>query len=777
MLARLNQQSTRVYMALPKLLLVLLVCLSSVSGCGMKKMLAIKFKEDSPEEVRQNTSLVFVNLRKLPPEIFVNLSNQPLKVRSHMGSQGMGLEQRLDYNSYSQVLSFQGVMTKGEKGILISLSKNTAYIAAINELYEESWKENWKYYEAYRVLEARNSINIDYKRDVANETDKGDKTDDNQKNGRLVRVDIESHIDCEWGDIDGKIEVINNNDNDNAGCGDNSVNNDDGDKKVIVNLYRSEGCEGENGLPTGGLLLKEGSLACWDPMDKDSKRFLRTSKCECDSKCVFRTRKCKSGPDGKDTKATPILSFVHLSDVQMHDQRINMFEGSLRKFIRLLDRKQESFEHDPYMGLYDDSYYVTLINTINKMHQALPENRKPKFMIHTGDALEKGFVNELYEFIYITNHLDIPWFDVLGNHDYAVYGNFEAKHVAPIHPNMRFLPVATRYNNIKMRDKGHEEDCHVYFSPSNAPHGKTEEEFGSRCNGFDLKREVKFDWKNRKSELGSKVKIEKGDFVNVGYYHFEAVPPEGGAPGVLCIVLDTTVGIGLKTLGKGSLYRYVGDRTPIDEDLHRQKKWLEGALSYYRSKNEDYVVLVFGHHPLNGKGFFDGTHNELIDILGRPENNVIAYFCGHTHQHEINYHKNRKNPKGFGFWEIVTDAILEYPKMGSLVTVKYDRENGKGELVIQGFWPYFLEKKVKVEIEDKCRFGPDSDSVNFDADECKSNIKKGIQSGNVTTLKNARKCLLGSLDDSRAGKELIEDFDELNIDQYNVRLKFIYPND
>ena len=150
------------------------------------------------------------------------------------------------------------------------------------------------------------------------------------------------------------------------------------------------------------------------------------------------------------------------------------------------------------------------------------------------------------------------------------------------------------------------------------------------------------------------------------------------------------------------------------------------------------MVGFLGHHPLDA--FFDGSNESLSELFLKPANNVIAYFCGHTHEHEVRYHPDPKNSEGFGFWEIITDSIFEYPKRGSLASIRHAGEK-KWEIALQSFWPYFLEKPGD---------------------------------GAPVLLQNAKKCLDASKEDSE-GKKRANRFDKLEQKHHDVVLKFIYP--
>jgi hypothetical protein len=90
-----------------------------------------------------------------------------------------------------------------------------------------------------------------------------------------------------------------------------------------------------------------------------------------------------------------------------------------KKLTNFLDLFSDGFDHEPDLVFYDYSYYLTQIGAMRLLKNRLPEDQRPSFMIHTGDAIHMGVVSEIYDFIYITNQLTIPWFNALGNHDWC----------------------------------------------------------------------------------------------------------------------------------------------------------------------------------------------------------------------------------------------------------------------------------------------------------------------------------------------------------------------
>jgi hypothetical protein len=162
-------------------------------------------------------------------------------------------------------------------------------------------------------------------------------------------------------------------------------------------------------------------------------------------------------------------------------------------------------------------------------------------------------------------------------------------------------------------------------------------------------------------------------------------------------------------------------------------------LEEYAGKG-NWMVLVFGHHALQRESFFDDSYNEVIKLFANPKYNVAAYFCGHSHDYKIQYKENAEYPGRFGFWEVITASIMEYPKRGSLVNV-YVTDEGYWEISLQSINPYF--------------FG----SLPADA---------------PIMLKDAKKCFAAAEKD-REGKKKKKKFSKLDRKHYDVMLKFPYP--
>jgi 3',5'-cyclic AMP phosphodiesterase CpdA len=343
------------------------------------------------------------------------------------------------------------------------------------------------------------------------------------------------------------------------------------------------------------------------------------------------------------------LTFVHLSDVQLRDEQVRLYDKATSK---LADYIIPSFEHGPIQEVYDGAIYYAIIQTINATvdYYNKEDPLRPLFMIHTGDAIDAGVVNELYEFLYISNEIILPWYNAIGNHDVGTFGNIKQKLIYVNDPFVEFMTMHSKFNFVNLHHSAYEFFPFVNVSPTNTEWDYTtrqEDVLYSKYNGFD-----KLNY--------SADEIAARDFVCQhcpGYYSIEVKPEDKvkNDPAIQLIVLDTGFMLGAQG---------------IVDDV--QLQWLKKELD--RSKNK--LVLVFGHHNINSI-----TNGQELNTLFVSNQSVAAYFCGHTHKHKISYHHGKNGD--FGYWEIITGAIFAYPQQGSIVRVRYDQ--GFGFLEIFAF--------------------------------------------------------------------------------------------
>ena len=101
-----------------------------------------------------------------------------------------------------------------------------------------------------------------------------------------------------------------------------------------------------------------------------------------------------------------------------------------------------------------------------------------------------------------------------------------------------------------------------------------------------------------------------------------------------------------------------------------QLKWLADTLLCAGPKD---LVLVFGHQPLSVIDVEtpNGPNWNTLDHALSASPNVIAYFYGDKHRHGICRDKGNRPDACSHFWEIETGSLIEFPQEGRQVRLKY----------------------------------------------------------------------------------------------------------
>ena len=402
------------------------------------------------------------------------------------------------------------------------------------------------------------------------------------------------------------------------------------------------------------LLIATGMLSCgcyafigrYGPSfyDGDQRQYFEKliyrSRIEADSELTYRLAPddalrvigADSGHKAEALDAPLLLRFVWFSDVQLRQREVKLFS---RKISRDLDDVISTFEHNFVQEDFDWAVYLSLIEATNRLHRDRPLD----FMIHTGDGIDAGTIEELYQFIYISNQLTIPWLDVVGNHDIALFGNYRERLGYTRQAGVTFYPVGNLANFVWMHRKERVISGfgrHLLPTPAEGGHAPSEDVYPNKKlpptfhHGFDL-------------TLGCSCSAPPPrnlDYESVsGYY---AVDLCATRIPIRLIVLNSV---------KSDEWGAEGRITPV------QRGWLRNRL-LPAGKG---INLVFVHHR---PAEFDRDTRALL--LG-PGHAPMVLFTGHTHQHHL---LRYSGPQGGGYTELNNGSVLEYPQVGRLVELR-----------------------------------------------------------------------------------------------------------
>jgi predicted phosphodiesterase len=353
-----------------------------------------------------------------------------------------------------------------------------------------------------------------------------------------------------------------------------------------------------------------------------------------------------------------ILRFAWLSDAQIRQKEVKLFND---KVSLNLDNIIPSFEHDPVQEDFDWAVYLSIIAAINQYHK---KNPAIDFMIHTGDAIDAGTIEELYHFIYITNKLRVPWLNLVGNHDVAIFGNYQERLGYTRQAAVNFYPVGNQINFITMHGKERLISgfgSHLLPVASDGGHPPSEDGIGevpiTNYHGFDLRV-------THSSGPSSANKFDPDDAT--GYYAFD--------------IDKTPIPIRVIALNSAKLDSWGADGNINDA----QREWLRQMIQTSNGR----LLLIFAHHRPQE---FD---QKTMSVLNDPGRGPMVVFTGHTHKHHI---KLYTAANGQQFYELNTGSILEYPQIGRLIEIRGE-PGGNMCLISRAFWNnYFnLESEIPV---------------------------------------------------------------------------------
>jgi predicted phosphodiesterase len=397
-----------------------------------------------------------------------------------------------------------------------------------------------------------------------------------------------------------------------------------------------------------------------------------------------------------------ILRFAWLSDVQLRQKEVKLFDDDTSL---TLDNIIPSFEHNPVQEDYDWAVFTSFIAAINRLNKS--RDYPIDFTVHTGDSIDAGTIEEIYQYVYIANHLNTPWLNVVGNHDISIFGNYRERLGYTRQAGVNFYPVGNFSNYLMMHGK---DRMLAGFGPNLLPvpagGGHSPSEDGAPAgNSYRIPPTYYhgFDY-----GIGTVPKPPPPDVFQVpdvpGYYAFD---------------IDlASVPMRIIALNSAKAESWGAD----GQITERQRVWLQQMMDSAQGR----LLLIFSHHrPLD----FD---EKTMEVLYQQRSGAMVFFTGHTHRHHV---KHYSSLKGRGFYELNTGSVLEYPQLGRLIEIRGTR-GGTMCLVSRSLWTSHLEQNPDI---------PADDSLNNDLVDCmekrmeyRSSLSKAAGCGHIGALKDYR---------------------------------------
>jgi 3',5'-cyclic AMP phosphodiesterase CpdA len=387
----------------------------------------------------------------------------------------------------------------------------------------------------------------------------------------------------------------------------------------------------------------------------------------------------------------PLLSFVHMSDIQLRDPSVVLTDRRLSKRLDWFE-PLSSFEYDEDLAFYNQYVLESMVATINAAAGPKPgeDPERPSFVIHTGDSIDSGMMSELVRFHRVIDRLQIPFFELFGNHDVLVFGNLTPTDQVATANDAKCSPVAALLGSqtawapnkicvdVKVKPCADCSKSDVELVASPESHAATRSRFmtqlahdssqpvaepagfagGFYCDSTQPKIANHAYSRKHGFDLGTDNDTLTG--TPLGYYAF-VQELAGDDRHAVFIALDSEE-LPDHQGGIGGHIR------------HAQLKWLQDVLACVHDNHPHDLVFVFAHQPLSLITVDPRDAKRDLEATLRSSDNVVGYLYGHHHRNSIcgdrRVDKDNKLLTCTRFWEVQTASLVEFPQEARLVRIK-----------------------------------------------------------------------------------------------------------
>jgi 3',5'-cyclic AMP phosphodiesterase CpdA len=427
--------------------------------------------------------------------------------------------------------------------------------------------------------------------------------------------------------------------------------------------YRFARRPGEPTLVTPMLMNKINALA-EDAIKQCPQGLAPLVHCDADPALCNRDLTTQTARDCRTLR--PLLTFAHLSDAQLKEELVAL-DGPVS--TRTYDSINGGSARNPDLERHDSAVLLATVLGINHLanspsaqpapYAGCAPPLPPRFVLHTGDSVDAGLFSELYEMLGVMSLLDIPFYNVVGNHDNLFFGTFPKARMKGLDVTLPFVPIGSTERFIAAHHAyGYNWDISIPYTKrvTHTPTARGEPPKGlldaaelapSFYHGFDLfcQRRIAAD----------RICPEAR-----GYYRLDVplAPLDTTARELSLLVLNTAE-IGPEEVVEGLARKARGQMR------EEQYLWLMQQLASRKAGVITYFIVA-GHHDI--PTFIPQQRDWLLRIL-LDTKAVLAYVDGHTHVNAIH---SFARPNGPPLWEITVDSTLVFPQLGQLIELLED---------------------------------------------------------------------------------------------------------